>query len=600
MGSGLLFVIIFALFAAACPTGDGTENNTSQPGQPEQPEQPGGAGSEPVTGNTDTENANAVITLKGTTAEFTGANVNIATNNVYGTIVEITGNGTYVIQGTLNQGFVAVSKKDLDVTIVLNGVNIFCKNYAALTCLKKSNVTLVLAKDSVNYLTDGGEGMVNNKYPLGYDDEEQPNAALLIRRNLTIKGSGKLYVNGNGNNGIGSRANLKIEDGDITVTALKNALKGNDSIAVSGGRFNLVSGNDAIITEEIDDGMGAINITGGEFVITAVNDAVQASTSLTVSNAAFTIKTGGGSNVAAITGSAKGLKAGSAALTIHSGTFNIDSNDDSVHSDGTITINGGTFTISSGDNAIRADERLTINSGTINISKCYEGLESLNIDLNGGFVKIKASDDGINIAGGKDSSAANPNPGGGWKPGRPGGSQVIDGMLTITGGEYRIESSGDGLDSNGNIRMEGGAVVIFGPASTSTPEVPIDYNGAFVMTGGLIVALGNNGSMLQQPGSSSTQNSFLFKSSSTPVSAGSLINVSSSSGTEVVTVRTIGATRSLVVCSPLLARGTSYVISSGGSYSGSENELGLFEGGTYSGGSVLRTFTISNTTTTVN
>ena len=469
-----------------------------------------------------------IIALKGTTAEFIGKNVNIMQNNYYGTIVEITGSGIYTIQGSLSKGFISVSERSFNVTIILNGVNIVSKNYAALTILKKSRVTLVLAENTTNSLLDGSKGAANSKYYQTYNSKKQPNATLLAHSDLTIRGGGKLIVNSKFNHGIRSRANLKIEGGEIEVDAAKNAL---------------------------------------------------ASTSLHISNASLKIKTGGGSSVSAVAGSAKGLKA-TADITIDSGTFDIDSSDDGIHSDGTLTINNGVFAISSGDDAIRAEKRLTINDGNINITKCYEGLESYNIDLNGGFVKIKSSDDGINISGG-------------WRVGDT--EAIIDGTLAITGGEYYVESEGDAVDSNGNIEMSGGTLVAFGPTSTSSTDRSIDFDLAFTMTGGLLVGLGYTTDKMKTPDpSDSAQYAFLAAIDAVP--AGTLINVSSDSGTEVVTAKTLGSTRSLLVCSPLLGIGT-YKISSGGSHSGSANALGLYENGVYSGGSVVKTFEISSVTT---
>ena len=532
---------------------------------------------EELRGNAQIAGATAIISLQRTTASFTGSNVNVLQNQTYGTIVEITNNGTYVIQGTLEQGFVSVSKKDLNVTIILNGVNIYCKNYAAITCLKKSNVTIELAAGSTNYLTDGGQGASNGKYNYGYDDEEQPNATLLIRKDLTIKGTGKLIVNGNLNNGIGSRANLKIEEGNIYVSALNNAIKGNDNITISGGSFALVSQEDGIKSEEIDEGLGNINIIGGEFSISSVQDAIQASTNLIISNAVMKIKTSGGSSAKTTTESAKGLKAAKS-LTIHSGTLDIDSNDDCIHSDSIITINDGTLTIASGDDGIHADKHLTINNGIINISKCYEGLESQNITLKGGIIKILSSDDGINIAEGRDASGSTQNRPNQGRPGGGGGGfgGVINGTLTITGGEYYINSSGDGIDSNGNIVISGGNILIMGP--TSNADAAFDYDGTATMTGGTLVALGSS-QMAQQPGSSSTQYSVLIKFSNN-VAAGSEIKLETNSGVLIVGITTLKSTRSLVVCSPLLQKGTSYKV--------------------IANGSVLKTFTINNTITNVN
>jgi len=427
------------------------------------------------------------IFLKGTTAEFIGKNVNIVKNSYYGTIVEITGSGIYVIQGSLNRGFISVSKKGLDVTIILNGANIISRNYAALTSLEKSNVTVVLAENTTNSLLDGSnDGSASNKYYHTYNNKKHPNATLLVRGYLTIKGSGKLMVSSKYHNGIRSRAKLKIEDGEIEINAAKNAVKGNNAIVISGGIFNIVSGNDGI----------------------------QAST--------------------------------------------------------TLTINNGVFNIDSGDDAIRAQNRLTINGGNINITKCYEGLEAHDIDLNGGFVKIKSSDDGINVSGG-------------WRVGDV--EEVIDGTLTITGGEYYVEAGGDAVDSNGHILMSGGTVVAFGPTDTSSTDRSVDFDRTFIVTGGLLLGLGYTTDKMQAPAlSDSAQHAFLAEIATVP--AGSLINVSSDSGTEVLTIKTLGSTRSLLVSSHLLGKGV-YKISAGGTHSGSANAMGLYEGGVYSGSSVV-------------
>jgi len=325
---------------------------------------------------------------------------------------------------------------------------------------------------------------------------------------------------------------------------------------------------------------------------------------LTISGGTFNIKTDGGSTGSRTTKKGKGLKAATD-IVIRSGNFTIDSHDDAIHSKGTITIDGGTFNLATADDGIHANTKLTINDGTINITKSYEGLESYNIELNGGFVKLKAEDDGINISDLKSSSSSSSSTtGGGNRPGQGGGGSEADngGLLKITGGEYYVESTtGDGMDSNGKIEMTGGTVVVFGPIKD--PEVPIDYNGTFVMTGGTIVATGKLGSMKQQPndpnsGQSGLQYSFMYPFSST-VAANTLINVSSSTGKEIVTVKTIKSAPGLVVCSPLLDKG-SYTVSSGGTHSGTINNLNIYSGGTYSGGSVLKTFTISNIATTVN
>jgi hypothetical protein len=441
-----------------------------------------------LTGDADTAVATAVIILKGDTAEFTGANVAVNTGMPqYGTIVEISKSGTYIVRGTLRQGFIAVTKKEIDVTIILNGVNIYCSNFAAITCLKKSNVTIELAAGSTNYLTDGGNG-TDGAYSADYDGDESPNATILIRKDLTIRGGGKLIVNGGLNNGIGSRANLTIEGGDISVNAINNAIKGNDSINISGGSHRLISHSDGIKTESVEEGQGVITISGGTFIINSVNDAVQSATNIVLSNATLQLFTGGGSNIKAGTASAKGLKAAHA-IVINSGTFVVDSNDDCIHSDNSVTINGGTFTMATADDGIHANETLTITNCDMTISKCYEGLEAYNINLNGGTITLKASDDGVNISGGKDGSANVVTRPGFGRPGQGGRETDNGGVLTITGGSYVIYAGGDGLDSNGSIIISGGTIEIH--CKNRGGDGPIDYDGTYTKTGGTITTYGN-------------------------------------------------------------------------------------------------------------
>jgi hypothetical protein len=416
--------------------------------------------------------------------------VTIARNNIYGTdttfgtVIEIKKSGTYVLQGDLSQGFVSIAKKDIDVTLVLNGVNIYCANYAPIVCLKKSNIQIHLAPNSTNYLTDGGvEIDTAGKYTINYDGEEQPNATILTRKDLVINGTGTLIVNGNGNNGIGSRANLTIESGNITINAKNNAIKGNDTVSIAGGTFNISSQSDGIKTESVEeaagDRLGTINISGGTFVIFTINDGIQSSAALNISDAIMQIQCGNSSFNKA-TDNAKGLKA-AAELVIASGTFEIDSKDDAIHCDNDIILSGGNFIISSGNDGIHADNNLTISNAAIDIGKSYEGIEGLNVTINSGTIKILSSDDGINGAGGADSSGY----GNGF--GMPSGS--LKALITVAGGNIYITHSGsksaDGLDANGSIVITGGTLNITKPNGYTDYE-PLDCDVSLTMTGGSV------------------------------------------------------------------------------------------------------------------
>lgn len=139
----------------------------------------------------------------------------------------------------------------------------------------------------------------------------------------------------------------------------------------------------------------------------------------------------------------KGLKA-AGSIRITGGSFSIDSADDAVHSNASITINGGTFEIATGDDGVHADETLTVTDGTIDISVSYEGLEALDVCIEGGDISLVADDDGLNAAGGTDSS------------GTSGGSSSSNGSISISGGNLHITASGDGIDANGSLTISGG------------------------------------------------------------------------------------------------------------------------------------------------
>ena len=66
---------------------------------------------------------------------------------------------------------------------------------------------------------------------------------------LTISGNGTLTVNGNYNNGIVSKDDLKITGGNITVTAVNNGIKGKDSVRIKDGNIKVTAGGDGIKTD---------------------------------------------------------------------------------------------------------------------------------------------------------------------------------------------------------------------------------------------------------------------------------------------------------------------------------------------------------------
>ena len=204
-----------------------------------------------------------------------------------GTVVTITAPGVYKLQGACANGQVLVDiDKAEKAQLVLAGLTLTCENSAPLYVLSADKVSLTLAPDTVNTFADG------KAYTAAFD--KQPNACICSRDDLVINGTGTLNVQGNFNNGIGSKNDLRIAGGVITVSAVKNALKGNDSVAIRDGVITLTSGKDAIKADNEDKaGKGYVYIAGGELHITAGDDAIQATQDVTVTGGTLAVTAAG-------------------------------------------------------------------------------------------------------------------------------------------------------------------------------------------------------------------------------------------------------------------------------------------------------------------
>ena len=335
-----------------------------------------------------------------------------------GQTVTITQEGTYQIAGTLDDGALIVeSGENAKITLVLGGVSIKNTTGAAIQIGTADDVTIELEEGTTNVLQSGEEVDI----AAATESEEASGGALQSKADLKIKGKGSLTVLGCLNNGIHCTKDLKIKNGNISVTALGHGIKGKKSVTVSGGTVTVTSGKDGITSDETEnEEKGFVTIEGGEIIITSAGDGVSAETTLTVTDGVISIISGGGSANAQQktdnmrgwwdfdnsdsdddSASCKGLKAGKA-LVISGGSITIDAQDDALHTDGDMAISGGECILSTGDDGAHADLSLTVLDGKITVLTSYEGLEANQITLADGDLDITASDDGINANGGSD------------------------------------------------------------------------------------------------------------------------------------------------------------------------------------------------------
>ncbi len=524
------------------------------------------------------------IQLNGGAATASSGNVKIN-----GTTVQITEEATYIISGQLDDGMLVVNAPDTaKVQLVLSGANITSNDSAALYILEADKVFITLAEGTHNSLTNGGSFT-----PI---DDENIDAALYSKQDLTINGSGSLTVTSPAGHGIASKDDLVITGGTLQVDAANHALDANDSVRFTGATLTATAGKDGIHCENNDKtDRGFVYVSGGQMDIEAEGDGISAGYYLHITGGIFQILAGGGyenggqhasngwggfpggggfgggghgggrpgksgsSGTATIdddSTSMKGIKSASA-MQLDGGNFTIDSADDSLHSDADLTINGGTYQIACGDDAVHAEEKLTVNDGTIRVSTSYEGLEALRIAVTGGDINLTATDDGLNAAGGTDSSGTGGRDemfGGG-----PGGfgSGNSDGSIVVSGGTLYINSSGDGIDANGTLEISGGHTTIVGPTQGDTATLDYDVSGT--ITGGTFIGTGST--MMAQSFSDSTQGVIAVKVGTQ--AAGTQITLTDKNGNVVISHAPMLSFQVVILSSPDMVSGETYTITVG-------------------------------------
>ncbi|MBR2811727.1 MAG: carbohydrate-binding domain-containing protein [Solobacterium sp.] len=290
-------------------------------------------------------------------------------------------------------------------------------------------------------ITDGGVYVLTGKAAevTVYVDVEDSEKVQIVLDGVTITNSDFpcIYVNS------ADKVFITTTDSEntLTVTGSFTSDGNTNTDAVIFAKDDLVlNGTGTLNVTSSDNGITAkddLKITGGTYVIQAVADAIEVNDMLAIADGNITI------------------------VTYKDGIHAEDSDDTSV---GSVYICGGTLQIAAADDAVHATRIIQIDDGTLKLQGA-EGLEATYIQVNGGDLSISASDDGINAA--RKSSAYTPT------------FEMNDGSLTVSMGS----GDTDGIDSNGNIVINGGTINITGQSS-------FDYDGQAVYNGGTIIVNG--------------------------------------------------------------------------------------------------------------
>lgn len=385
------------------------------------------------------------VSLNGDSISCDSSNVSID-----GSTMTITSSGSYSISGTLNDGQIVVDCADTDkVYLILNGVDISNSTTAPIYVLNADKTIITLAEGTDNTITDNRSAKSDDT-----DDSGVPGSAIYSKDDLTINGEGNLIVTGNYNNGIVCKNDLKISGGNLTVTALNNAIKGNDTVTIKNNASINISCDgdgirtDYIVEDESTDTKGYIYIESGNITIQSIGDCLKADTYLTIDGGTFDLTSNGGYTNGTSTSSSGDMSMGSMHGNSGGKVFNSDDMGDMTMADGEEFNRGnmGDMTMADGEE---------FNRGDMGDMAMPDGGE-FNFDDQGGTTTT-TTEDTLNS---KTISA--------------------DGDLTINDGTFTLNSSDDSIHTNANLVINGGTFTINSGAKGIHSDYDCTINGGTI------------------------------------------------------------------------------------------------------------------------
>ena len=533
-----------------------------------------------------------------------------------GSVYTITKAGEYTVAGLLSEGQLIVDAGDEDeVTIVLNGTSITCSSGSPIYVKNASEVKIKSEENSFNEVID------NRTEATEDSSDDAGNAAIYATCDLKLVGKGALVVTGNYNNGIQSKDDLSIKNVIVKVTAVNNAVKGNDAVDIESGNIIAISAKgDGIKTSNSSISnkgkqKGIVTITGGNIDIYAACDGIDAAYGVDISGDGnlniYTDTYSEYSEEVTSSGSSSGTSTSrdsSANKTASANTVSYVAASDTIANapggfggnkaggdrpgmPGDFNESGNSSGQSYSTKGIKAESEINISGFTINVCSTDDGIHANSdsgvletgedgkgtIVINGGTITISSGDDGMHADKQLDVNDGYINIVTSYE-----GLEAM--AINLNGGKIYVYATDDGINActgDGKtspiINVTGGYIDV---TTASGDTDGIDSNGNYVQTGGMVLVKGGSssgnvsgsidvdgtvtitgGTCVALGGICETPvnsvNAYVL--SSVSFSSGSY-SLKDASGNEVISFTVDGSFSNGWICSDTLTTGTSYTL----------------------------------------
>lgn len=193
----------------------------------------------------------------------------------------ITSPGTYLLNGNLDGRLEIYVYADESVHLVLDNFTASAYDGPALWVKSASKIVITAKEGTCNTFTDTAFRAKNTNL----------DGCVYSVADITFNGTGSLDIYGYYKDAVASKGTVKFVDGNYTIWAADDGVRGRDGVVIAGGSFDIqAEGTGIKATHETNEKKGSVLISGGEFSVIAGEHAVSAVQTLQIENCRMNLR----------------------------------------------------------------------------------------------------------------------------------------------------------------------------------------------------------------------------------------------------------------------------------------------------------------------